>query len=97
MKKFQLLVSVIFFLQVVSCSNRVIYQSIERDLLYKMVYMTFLLSLDIEVKNSKKHFFLHFYFRAFFSILAKYLGQKSIAKKYFTSFCSPFNSARIHI
>jgi hypothetical protein len=62
-----------------------------------MVYMTFLLSLDIEVKKSKNSNFLHIWFHVFFSILTKYPGQKSIAKKNYTPFCSSFNSASNHI
>ena len=40
---------------------------------------------------------MHTRFHAFFSILTKYIGQSSIAKKNYTPFCSPFNSASNHI
>jgi hypothetical protein len=87
----------LFFLKLFLCSNRVIYQSIGLDLLYKTVYMTFPLNLDFTVKKSKNGDFWHIEFRVFFSILTEYLGQKSIAKRTFTSSCRPFNSASNHI
>ena len=51
----------------------------------------------LKTKSQKTLFFLHIRFHGFFSILIKYLGQISIAKKTYTSFCSPFNSASNHI
>jgi hypothetical protein len=42
-----------FFLKIFHFSNWVIYQSIELDLLYKTVYMTFLFNPNIELKKFK--------------------------------------------
>jgi len=87
----------IFFLKFCHCSSWVIYHSIELDLLYKTVYMTFLLNLNWESKNSKYSIFSAHKISFFFSILSKCMGQKSITNINFISFCSPFNAASNHI
>ena len=83
----------IFFFKLFHCSNRVIYQSIEFHLLYKMIYMTFLLSLDTEVKKSKYCIFLTSHTIYLSIILMKCQWQKMITSKLIASSCSPFNSA----
>ena len=59
--------------------------------------MTFIFNHDIVAKKSKNNVFLTYTISCFFSILTKYIGQSSIAKKNYTPFCSPFNSASNHI
>ncbi len=77
--------------------NRVIYQWIELDLLYKTVYKTFIFNLNIDLKISKYNIFHYITFVSFFSILVKCRCEKSIAKNLFISVCSPLNSASNHI
>ncbi len=49
-----------FFFKILYLWNWVIYQSIELDLLYKTIYMTFLSTLEIESKKSKYSAWVHF-------------------------------------
>ena len=83
----------VFFSIIIHLENRVIYQSIELDALYKTVYMAVPFDLDIEIKKLKYVYFYRRKISTIFNILMKCIDKKSIAKNLFTSVCSPFNSA----
>ncbi len=73
------------------------HQSMELDFLYKTVYKTFLLSLDIEGKKSKNNVFLAYTISRFFSVFWPNTEVRNrLPKKNFTPFCSPFNCASNH-
>ncbi len=94
MQKIQLLVSVNFFLQIFS-RFKLSHMPIDRAslALQNGIHDISPQSRYWEQKVKKQYFFLHIRFHGFLSISTKYLGQKSIAKKIYTPFCSQFNSA----